>query len=98
MRRTGQWELTTRWTMTLSLTLSRALGPLQSLWSPTLTFTGVLAWTCPPRLQILPCAAVLAGLPGEMMPAVLLRWALPPRLVPTPCQRHKSSFSGRACV
>eukprot|EP00887_Chlorella_sp_A99_P001320 scaffold14.g1320.t1 len=36
VRRSGEWELTTRWTMAMRFTIS----PVPALWSPTLTFTG----------------------------------------------------------
>ena len=40
MRRTGEYELTSRWTMIMQFTLNR-YSPLQRWWDPQLIFTGV---------------------------------------------------------
>ena len=40
IRQTGDYEITTRWTMTMQFTLNR-ISPLQRFWDPQLQFTGV---------------------------------------------------------
>ena len=40
IRQTGEYEITTRWTMTMRPTLNR-ISPFRRWWDPTLIFTGV---------------------------------------------------------
>ena len=40
MKRTGEYEVTSRWTMIMQFTLNR-YSPLQRWWDPQLIFTGV---------------------------------------------------------
>lgn len=40
IRQTGDYEVTTRWTMIMQFTLNR-ISPLRRFWDPKLIFTGV---------------------------------------------------------
>ena len=61
IKQTSEYEITTRWTMEMQLTLNR-ISPLRRWWDPKLVFTGVSIMGVNPETGVQDTASVYPAL------------------------------------